>query len=126
MTYLEQKLKRENETYRDWFKNNQTSMAHIELAVQIFRQHSAGRDLNERKVKRNMILMAIIQCSILVITRVFILVYYVYYYFIGTFSVSLSILTILMSMYTLVPTVAIFVFYFFNKKFRKELRKRIF
>jgi hypothetical protein len=125
MNYLKQKLKRENETYREWFKNTETSMGHIEQAVQVFRQHSARRDLNERKVKRKMFYLSLTQCSISIITRIFVIISYVYYYFFGTFSVSLSILTILMSIYTFVPTVAIFVFYFFNKKFRKEFQKRI-
>ena len=69
--------------------------------------------------------MAITLSGISLLSRIIFMCGYIFYFSFYTFTTNIIIATLNYSIFTLVPTVAIFVFYFFNKKFRQEFDQRI-
>ena len=80
----------------------------------------------ERQIEKNMFYMALILCAISIQSRVFIMFAYVYFFFYNTFSDALIIYIVTFTIFTLVPTLAIFVFYAFNQMFREEFNRIMF
>lgn len=78
------------------------------------------REKKEHRIEINMFLMALVLCTISILSRVFIMIAYVYFFFFNTFSDNLNLLIFTFSIFTLVPTVSISVFYSFNQMFRQE------
>jgi len=81
------------------------------------------REKIERKIERNMFYMALTLCSISILSRFLFMLSYVYYFIFNTFSDSILIGLMGQFIFTLGPTVSIFVFYSFNNAFRDETNK---
>ena len=84
------------------------------------------RELSRRQIEQNMLYMAITLCTVSIVSRVLIVLSYVYFRYFYSFTDSLTFMIILYTIYTFVPTVAIFIFYSFNQMFRKEMRRVFF
>jgi len=84
------------------------------------------REIKDRKAEKNLILMALTLSSISILSRiVFLSSYFVFF----IFSINTNLIPTFLAtyaIYTIVPSAAIFVFYSFNKIFRKELEKALF
>jgi hypothetical protein len=83
------------------------------------------KEINENKAERNMFFMALTLCSISIVSRLFFVFSFVYIFYFNSFSDILFLNIINLAIYTLVPTMAIGVFYFFNKLFRQVIREKI-
>jgi hypothetical protein len=87
------------------------------------RYELSQKDRNERKVEKNMFFMALTLCSISTLTRMLFMFYFVYLFFFSSFRSSLNVCLISYLVYTLEPTIGIFVFYSFNKMFRQVFKE---
>jgi len=83
------------------------------------------REKIERKIEKNLLFMALTQCSISILSRFLFLVTFIYVFTFNSLSNTISIQVINYFIFTLGPFVSIFVFYSFNKAFRDELNKRL-
>jgi len=83
------------------------------------------KELKEKRAEKNMLYMALTLCSISILSRCLIILCSVFFQFFLSLSTNLILTNINNTIYTLVPTSGIFVFYFFNKMFRKEFRKKL-
>ena len=81
------------------------------------------REKTERQIEKNMLYLALTLSSVSVLTRFIFMIAYVYYYIFASISNFLIFQLITRSIYTLVPTISIFVFYSFNKMFRDETNR---
>jgi hypothetical protein len=85
------------------------------------------KEVDENKAESNMFRMALTLCSLSILSRILIILIYIYLlFFTNLFSVILYVILIFVLIYTLIPSISIFVFYSFNKMFREELRKKSF
>ena len=82
------------------------------------------KELNENRAEKNMLYMALTLCSISILSRCMIITGAAFFLVFASFSTNLIITTVNNTIYSLVPTSAIFVFYFFNKMFRQEFNKK--
>jgi len=82
------------------------------------------KEINENRAEKNMLYMALTLCSISILSRCLIITGAAFFLAFASFSTNLIITTVNNTIYALVPTVAIFVFYFFNKMFREEFNKK--
>jgi hypothetical protein len=81
--------------------------------------------LNERKAEKEMLYMILTLCSVSIISRIVITILsisIVFFYNTQIFLISDLIFTLI---FTLTPTVSIFIFHSFNKAFRQEFKKII-
>ena len=83
------------------------------------------KEKNENKAERNMLKTALTLCSISILSRVLLILLFNYFLFFNSFSQSLILLILLVSIYTFGPSVGIFVFYFFNKMFREKFQEKV-
>ena len=72
-----------------------------------------------------MLYMALTLSSISILSRILLMLIYIYLFLYETFVSTLNVALFAYAMYTLVPTMAIFVIYSFNKMFREEFNKSI-
>jgi hypothetical protein len=84
------------------------------------------RENMERKIEKNMFYMALTMSSISFVSRFLLMMCYLYYFIFSSFSNSLLILLIANFIYTLGPTLSVFIFYSFNQMFRDETNKKVF
>jgi hypothetical protein len=84
------------------------------------------REKTERKIERNMFYMALTISSISFLSRFLSMACYLYFFVFSSFSNSLLIGVLGQFIFTLGPTVSIFVFYSFNHIFRDETNKKVF
>jgi hypothetical protein len=77
---------------------------------------------SEHLAKTNMIHMLVTLCSISFFSRFILLVCYFHFIFYYTFSLSLTLTTIMYSIYTVIPAFSVVVFYAFNKMYREEFK----
>jgi len=125
-SYLKQRRIRD-ETFRDaWFFNQTGTSAELRVSSALPTTELTPKERNERKTERNMFFMALTLSSISVLSRVIFVISYVYFFFFSFIPNNLLVMVINYTMYTLTPTVAIFVFYRFNKAFRQELKEKLF
>jgi hypothetical protein len=85
-----------------------------------------AKEISERNAENNMFYMAFHLCSISIASRIVFILAFMYFLAFKSLAHSLFISVIFYAIYTLVPTVAIFVFYSFNKRFREEFNKIVF
>jgi hypothetical protein len=83
------------------------------------------RQKYKRKMSNNISYMIITLCSISILSRFLKTCWFIYFYFFHAFELSSVILTAKHVVYTFVPTCSIFVFSFFNKIFRSELKNML-
>jgi hypothetical protein len=130
-SYLREKKQIENESHRVIFttinsENNKSSRVEVFIPRQkrelTFQERN---DRKERKVERNFFLMALTLCSLSILSRIIFIGAFVFYFIFNTFSNNIIVSTINLSIYTIVPSAGIFVFYSFNKIFRKEFNGKI-
>ncbi len=119
-SYLRERKLREVANLRATF-NNDEAVINKTIRWQALTQ----KEINERKTEKNMFYMAFTLCSVSVVTRCFIMFAFIYYFFFNSFFTNLISTLINYTIYTLVPTTSIFIFYAFNKLFRKEFNKKI-
>ena len=81
--------------------------------------------LNERKREKQMLYLILTLCSISILTLLILMFNFVYFIFYYDFQSLIVVIVIATSIYTITPTVAIFIFHSFNKDFRNELKKII-
>ena len=103
-----------------------TSLDDIEVVVVSRPRELTQKEINENRAEKNMFFMALTLSSISIVSRSILIVRYVVFFNFYSFSTILIFFLINLTMYTLVPTVAIFIFYTFNKMFREEFRKKVF
>jgi hypothetical protein len=84
------------------------------------------REKTERKIERNMFYMGLTLCSISIVSRLILMLCFLYYFIFISFTNSILTGAVSNIVYSLVPTVSIFVFYFFNQMFRDEANKKLF
>jgi len=84
------------------------------------------RERIDSKIEKNMAYMAITLCSMSILTRVLIIACSTYISLHNTFSNSVLILIIVFFINSILPIVSIFIFYFFNEKFRSETNRIVF
>ena len=85
------------------------------------------KERKDRKIEKNMLYMSLTLCSISIISRLIFSIgsiYLLYYY--NTYSSNLVVRIACYFIYSIVPTVAIFVFYSFNSIFSREFYRLIF
>jgi hypothetical protein len=90
------------------------------------RQEFTSIERCNHKAERNMFFMALTLCSLFIFSRFIFFCLYVCFFIFGLNTTVVPSFVIMYSVYTLLPTVAIFVFYSFNKIFRKELKNIFF
>jgi hypothetical protein len=103
--------------------NNQSS--NLSISIETARHSLTQKECKERKTIKNMFFMALTLCSLSILTRVLLMFVYIYYFFFYTFELSLIVETLFYSIQTLMPTMAFFVFYSFNKIFLQVFNQRI-
>ena len=116
------KRQRENELQRATFNPN---IHQIYIGVSA-RRKLTSKEIKEQKAENNMFYMAFTLCSISILSRVLAMCCYIFYFFFTSFSNNLLIELVFYSINTLVSTSSIFVFYSFNKMFRKEFKKKFY
>ncbi len=84
------------------------------------------RESMERKIENNMFYMAFTLSTISFLSRLLLMMCYLYYFIFSSFSNSLLMMLIANCIYTLGPTLSIFIFYSFNQMFRDETNKKVF
>jgi len=84
------------------------------------------REETDRKIERNMFYMGLTLCSISIVSRLILMLCFLYYFIFISFRNSILTGAVSNIVYSLVPTVSIFVFYFFNQMFRDEANKKLF
>jgi hypothetical protein len=83
------------------------------------------KEANEKKAEKNMLFMILTLCSLSIGSRVIIMSNYIYFFFYYSFADSVHILFVSYILFSVVPTVSIFIYYLFNKMFREELNRKI-
>jgi hypothetical protein len=81
------------------------------------------RAKTESDIERNMLYMSLTLSSIVIVSRLIFMTGYVYFFIYSSFSNTIILYVILSSIYTIVPSISIFVFYAFNKMFRDETNR---
>ncbi len=84
------------------------------------------KEMNENRAANNMLYMGLTLNSISIFSRILLFIFSLYFYFFTSFTNNLILSLVNFSICTLVPTLAIFVFYFFNNIFRQEIKKTFF
>jgi hypothetical protein len=84
------------------------------------------KDKNERNAEKNMLYMVLCLCSISIMSRLVIIFFILFFLFHYSFSGTLTLMVVFITIYTLVPTVSIFIFYSFNKIYREEFNRFFF
>jgi len=131
-SYVRERREKDKEYTRVKYHTNKdqnqstTSLDEIQVVVVSKVNKLTQKEINENKSEKNMFFMALTLCSISILSRVLIIFSYVLFIFFNTFSNSLSVYIINIGLYSFAPSVAIFVFYFFNKMFREEFREKFF
>jgi uncharacterized membrane protein len=137
-SYLSDKRKRDEANFPKASKNtaNKNTKLNIideeivvdvdERVVPTRQRQMTLKELNEQKAEKNMFYMALHLCSISIFSRIVFIFSFMYLLAFKSLAHSLFISLIFHAIYTLVPTVAIFVFYSFNKMFREEFNKIVF
>lgn len=83
------------------------------------------KEANEKKAEKNMLFMILTLCSLSIGSRLIIMSNYIYFFFYYSFADSVSILFVSYILFTVVPTMSIFIYYSFNKMFREEFNSKI-
>ena len=125
-SYLKERRQRDEAHRRVAYSNNthiESPSIQIEPSGQL--RVLTPKEIKDRKAEKNMFFMALTLSTISVISRVLLMICFVYFLMFITFYNSLILFFINSSIQVLVPTSDIFVFYFFNKMFRQEFKKRI-
>jgi hypothetical protein len=122
-TYIRKKSIKEKAFRLAWYSKQMLTDG--EASVKIEMRELTPKEINEHKTERNLFLMALTLCTISILSRIVFVFCYINYFFYNSFSNNLLVFAINYSIYTLVPTVGIFVFYAFNKMFRQEFKKKI-
>ena len=127
-SYLREKRQRENPPHRIIFttiSNDADESSRVEVLVPRQKRQKTREEIKERKAERNMLLMVLTLSSTSILSRITFMCCFIYYNINSTFSSNIIMASLLFSIYTLRPTLAIGVFYSFNKIFRKEFNKRV-
>ena len=82
------------------------------------------KELKLRRTEKNHILMVITLCSIEIVSRIFLMTCFIYFLF-SLDYIAAFLGTLLDIVLIFVPMVSFFVFYHFNKKFRKEFHRMV-
>ena len=122
-------MRERREAYiRDDFNCAQNqAIASVEQEIQVvvkLPKKLTQKELNENRAEKNMLKMALTLCSLSILSRLILIAFYVYAFFFYSFSGTLVVFIVNLSIFTLLPTGAIFVFYSFNKMFRDEFKKK--
>jgi len=84
------------------------------------------RDILKRQAEKNMLYMALALCSISILSRVFLMFSYIYFFLFFSFASHLYVAVIYHTLHTLEPIFNILVFYSFNKMFKEEFNQKMF
>jgi hypothetical protein len=82
------------------------------------------KEINENKAETNLFYMSLTLSCISILSRI-VMIFSIVFLFFDTFSSFLDYILIHVSICTIVPTVSIFIFYFFNKMFRDEFNRKV-
>jgi len=95
-----------------------------DLLLEVLPRPMSQKKINDRHAESNMFRMALIQCTISIFMRSFLMFTYVYYTFFYSFSQSLYLLIGNDLLCALENSLSICIFYSFNKMFRQELKRQ--
>jgi len=124
--YLKRKRRRQNDALNmRLFQNNQIAN-NTPFRRSLDNQFGTLRARIERDAEKNMLYMVLCLCTISIVCRLIIIAFMTFFLFYYSFSGSLSLMVVFISIYTLVPTVSIFIFYSFNKIYRDEFNRIFF
>ena len=129
-SYIRQRRLNLDETNRVLWSSsvNQQAASSTEVNISNFtsvQNALTQKQRKEREIERNMFYMALNLCFISIISRTIIFISYIYYLFFPSLKNSFFVFIFNSFIYILVPTLAIFVFYSFNKIFRNAFNKKI-
>jgi hypothetical protein len=108
-----------SETELELISVNNRLMTHREVEQYYERQRV------KHQIERNMFYMALTLCSMSILSRLLFMIAYVVYFLFYSFSISVYTYFISYIIFTLEPTLAIVVFYSFNRMFRKEFKTQL-
>ncbi len=89
------------------------------------RQRMTARERNDRIAENKMFYMGLTLSTISIVSRLLAVFTYVYNFLFYTSDGFVIAPVVFCSIQTFVPFTCIFVFYFFNKAFRQEFKKRL-
>jgi hypothetical protein len=116
---MQQRQEISSETELEMISVNNRLMTHREVEQYYERQRV------KHQIERNMFYMALTLCSISVISRLLLMTIYIFYSLFYSFSILIYTYLICFSIFTLEPTLAIVVFYSFNRMFREKFDEKI-
>ena len=124
-SYLSQRRRQTNESNMNLaLRHVITNYSTMSLDAADFNLNKLRRkEMRECDAEKNMLHMIMSLCTISCVSRVILMFSYVYFFYYYSFSDTLSLMVVCYTIYTLVPTVSIFIFYSFNKIFCRELKK---
>jgi hypothetical protein len=82
------------------------------------------KELDEFKAEKNMFIMALFLCTLSILSRCLIMFYYVYALIYDASSLTQTFGLLNYMVFTMVPSMGVFVFYSFNKMFRQEFKRK--
>jgi hypothetical protein len=134
-SYLREKKKRDEAYSRAAFSHNKQSLEQqpttsldevVPVVVVTTRQprEMTAKERMDRKAENNMFFMALSLSTISIISRLLYIFIYILYFVLYKLNGTLILPIIFYAIQTFIPTTCIFVFYFFNKMFRQEFKKK--
>jgi len=113
------------------FKKYLKFKRHVTHETQQQQQHQEAverelsqKEVEEFKAEKNMFVMAIFLCTLSILSRCLIMFYYVYALVNDASSLTLTFGLLNYMVFTMVPSMGVFVFYSFNKMFRQEFKRK--
>jgi hypothetical protein len=134
-SYLKERKKRDEAYVSAAFSHNKRpietqpttsldAVVSVVVVVAATTKEMTQKERNDRKAESNMFLMALTLSTISTISRVLALFTYIYNFLLYTTETTLIVPLIFYLIQSFGPTSSIFVFYFFNKKFRQEFIRK--
>ena len=100
---------------------------HTNIEIQVIETIGRRRPMSprDREIENNLLLMSLTLCSLVIISRTLQMFVYIYFFFFYSYNNNILVAIITYAILSFIPTVSNFVYYFFNKMFRKELDQKI-
>ena len=100
----------------------EVSSIHNRATTSLELKQQEKKAADQQQIEKN-IYMSFLLCTINILSRLLILISAISYFFFSSFADALLIQLISFCIYFFVPFASVFVFYFFNRTFRNELKK---
>ena len=110
--------------YKSYLKKKETIKRSRAMARSSF-YPTSKLSQKENRGENFMFFMAFTLCTVSIISKITITIGFACFFFFYSFSDMLWVITLFNVVYAFVPTSSVFIFYFFNKKFRREFKNTI-